>query len=223
MLRISASSSVSLPPSARSWLLAGGSHHSAVIALGDQLVLVDAPDSEARTLAVIDAAKALVPGKPLTTLVVTHHHFDHTAGLRAAIAAGMRVVTHAKNTAFVEQMAGRPHTLRPDALAKAPANARVEHVDDVRDIGETARPVVLVHLADNPHASAMLAVHLPKEKLLIEVDAFSPGAAVNPYAANLLEHVRRRQLAVDRIVPLHGKVVPFAELEKAVAATAGTR
>jgi glyoxylase-like metal-dependent hydrolase (beta-lactamase superfamily II) len=200
------------------WLLDGGSHHSALIALGDHLVLVDAPESEARTLAVIEQAKALVPGKPLTTLVMTHHHFDHTAGLRAAVAAGMRVITHAANTAFVEQMVARTHTIAPDTLAKAPAAVRVEHVDDVRDIGESARPVVLVHLKDNPHASAMLAVHLPKEKLLIEVDAFSPGAAVNPYAANLLEHVRGRKLQVDRIVPLHGKVVPLAELEKAVKA-----
>jgi hypothetical protein len=40
---------------------------------------------------------------------------------------------------------------------------------------------------------------------------------VNPYAANLLDHVTRRKLAVDRIVPLHGTVGSLAELIKVAA------
>jgi hypothetical protein len=52
-----------------------------------------------------------------------------------------------------------------------------------------------------------------------EVDAFSPTASVHPYAANLLENIRTRKLRVDRIVPLHGPVAPFADLIKAVPAS----
>ena len=37
---------------------------------------------------------------------------------------------------------------------------------------------------------------------------------MSPYAATLLENVRQRGLPVDRIVPLHGEVAPFAELQK---------
>ena len=59
--------------------------------------------------------------------------------------------------------------------------------------------------------------YFPKEKILVEVDAYSPGAAVQPYAANLLENIKRRNLKVDRIVPLHGAVVPFSALAKAAA------
>ena len=83
-------------------------------------MLIDAPQSEARTLAVIAKAKETVPNKPLTQLVTTHHHFDHTAGLRAAIAEGMDVITHAGNKEWVEKMARRPHTIQPDTLAKKP-------------------------------------------------------------------------------------------------------
>jgi hypothetical protein len=42
---------------------------------------------------------------------------------------------------------------------------------------------------------------------------------VNPYAANLLENITKRKLQVDRIVPLHGAIVPFVELQKAVSGT----
>ena len=53
-----------------------------------------------------------------------------------------------------------------------------------------------------------------RDRILIEVDAFSPGSAVHPYAANLLENIQKRNLRVDTIVPLHGAVAPFAELVK---------
>jgi len=78
-------------------------------------------------------------------------------------------------------------------------------------------PVALYHVAGNPHSDTMLMVHVPSERVLIEVDAFSPGAAVNPYAANLLENITRRNLRVDRIVSLHGGIAPFADLAKVAA------
>jgi hypothetical protein len=80
--------------------------------------------------------------------------------------------------------------------------------------------VNLYHVAGSPHTDTMLMAYLPKQRLLVQADAFSPGGSVAPYAANLLENVQRRKLRVDRIVPLHGQVAPFAELQKTVAATA---
>jgi hypothetical protein len=57
--------------------------------------------------------------------------------------------------------------------------------------------------------------YLPRERLLIEVDAFSPGGTYHPYAANLLEQVQARKLRVDRVIPLHGAIAPFSALEAA--------
>ncbi len=199
------------------WLLAGQSHHSALIEFSDHLMLVDAPQSEARTLAVIARAKETVPNKPITQLVTTHHHFDHTAGIRAAIAEGADVITQAGNKEWVTRMASRPHTLQPDALSKNPTRLVVETVDDQREIKDQTQIVNLYHVAGNPHSDTMLMVYVPRDRILIEVDAFGAGSAVYPYAANLLENVRKRKLRVDRIVPLHGPIVKMAELEKVVA------
>lgn len=198
------------------WLLAGQSHHSALVEFDDHLMLIEAPQSEARTLAVIARARELVPGKPLTQLVSSHHHFDHSAGLRAAVAEGLAVITHAGNVAYYQEAVKRPHTISPDRLASQPRDAVIEGMDESRVIEDKTRRVELYHVAGNPHGDTLLMAYLPRERVLIEVDAFGPGSAVHPYAANLLEQVRARNLRVERIVPLHGHVVGFEELVKAV-------
>ena len=78
--------------------------------------------------------------------------------------------------------------------------------------------VQLFHIAGNPHADTLLMAYFPKERILVEADVFSPGSAVQPYAANLLENIKKHNLRVDRIVPIHGTIVPFSELVKTQAA-----
>jgi glyoxylase-like metal-dependent hydrolase (beta-lactamase superfamily II) len=200
------------------WFLGGQSHHSVLVEFADHLTLIEAPLSEARTLAVIAKARELKPGKPLTELVTTHHHFDHTAGLRAAISEGLTVITQAGNKAFVETMASRSHSRQPDALTRNAKPVTVETVDADRVLKDPTMEVDLYHVQGSPHSDTMLMAYIPKARALVEVDVFSPGAAVHPYAANLLENVTTRKLRVDRIIPLHGAIVPFAELTKTQAA-----
>jgi hypothetical protein len=64
------------------WLLGGGTHNSLLVAFKDYVAVVDAPNNEARSLAVIAEAARLVPGKPVQYVINTHHHFDHAGGLR---------------------------------------------------------------------------------------------------------------------------------------------
>ena len=198
------------------WFMAGQSHHSVLVEFADHLMLIEAPQSEARTRAVIARAKETVPNKPLTQLVTSHHHFDHTAGMRAAIAEGMNVITHAGNREWVEEMAKRPHTIQPDALAKAPTRLVVETVDDEKTYSDNTMTVTLYHVAGNPHSDTMLMAYFPRERVIVEVDAYSPGPGPHIYAANLLENIQKRKLRVDRVVPLHGAIGPFADLQKAV-------
>ena len=202
------------------WFLAGGSHHSVLIEFADHLMLIEAPQSEARALAVIKTARETVPKKPLTQLVTTHHHFDHTAGMRAAIAEGLTVITQAGNKEWVDNMARRPHTIQQDFLAKNVSRLNIDTVDAEREFKDQTMIVMLYHVAGNPHSDTMLMAYLPRDRLLVEVDAFSPGSQVNPYAANLLENIQKRNLRVDKIVSLHGTIAPFAELVKVAGGNA---
>jgi glyoxylase-like metal-dependent hydrolase (beta-lactamase superfamily II) len=204
----------------RVWLLAGQSHHSVLVEFDDHLTLIEAPQNEPRALAVIARARELRPNKPLTQLVVSHHHFDHSAGVRAAMAEGLTVIAHANAAEFLEEAGKRPHTAMPDALAKAPKAVTVEGVEGERALMDGTMTVNLYTIDGNPHADTLLMAYFPRERLLVEADVYTPGAAVAPYAPNLLENVRKRNLRVDRVVPLHGKVVPFSELVKVVPVAA---
>ncbi len=67
----------------------------------DHLVIVEAPQNEARSLAVIAKAKEIAPGKPIKYLVNTHTHFDHSGGLRTYVNEGAIIVTDAANRAYL--------------------------------------------------------------------------------------------------------------------------
>jgi len=202
------------------WLLAGQSHHSVLVEFDDHLTLIEAPQNEIRTLAVIAQARELRPDKPLTEVVTTHHHFDHSGGVRAAMSEGLTVITHDLNVPFFEGVATRPHTIQPDALAQRAAAATVQRVSDELIMTDAANTMALYPVEGSPHADTFLIAYFPEHRILVEADLFTPGSAVFPYAANLLENIERLGLDVDRIVPLHGAEAPYADFLSAAQVTA---
>ena len=66
-------------------------------------------------------------------------------------------------------------------------------------------------------------VYLPKEKILIERDAFTPLPAVpNPYTVNL-ENILRLKLDVRQIAALHGPhVTTMADVRAAIGVKTAT-
>ncbi len=200
------------------WRLAGQSHHSALLEFEDFLVLVEAPQSEARTLAVIESARELRPDKPLRYLVNTHHHFDHSAGIRAAVSEGLTIVTHRANRSFYEDMVARRHSIVQDALTRNAQPLTLEAVssEEPFEITDGSRTLQIVTVVDDPHAEGMLMAYLPRERILFEVDAFSPSAAASPFAETLLRNIEDRELRVETIVPLHGEIATLEDLETAV-------
>ena len=102
------------------WFLSGGTHNSILVEFKDYVVVVEAPLNEARSPAVIAEVKKLVPGKPIKYLINTHHHFDHSGGIRTYVAEGATVITNEGNKSFYQQAWKQPRTLDPDELAKNP-------------------------------------------------------------------------------------------------------
>jgi len=205
------------------WFLSGGSHNSALIEMKDHLILVESPLNEDRAAAVLAEVKNLLANKPIKYVVATHHHFDHTGGLRAVAADGVTVIAHDANKAFLEKALAAPATVSPDRLAKSGKKGTVEGIRDKRVLADGIRTVQLIHIAGNTHHSGLIMAYLPKEKLLIEADAYTPlppnappPPAANPSSVNLADNIKRLNLAVDQVLPLHGRIVPLTELHKAI-------
>jgi glyoxylase-like metal-dependent hydrolase (beta-lactamase superfamily II) len=203
------------------WYLTGGTHHSVLVEMSDHLVVIEGPLDDARAAAVIAAVKNLVPNKPIKYVVNTHHHFDHAGGLGAFAAEGATIITHDSNQAFLEQSLAAPRTIQPDKLAQSGKKATVEGMQDQRVLSDATHLVELYRIQGNTHAVGLIMAYLPKEKLLVEVDVYTPAppnaappAQLNPASVNLYDNIERLNLAVDQILPLHGRKVPLAELQK---------
>ncbi len=210
------------------WYLTGQSHHSLVVEFEDHLTLVEAPQDDMRTLAVIDAARSLDPEKPLTEVINTHHHFDHSGGIRAAVSEGLTVITHELNQQFYRDSVSRTHRSTPDALGKNPQAMQIETVSEPYELSDARRTVQIFPIVGSPHADTLLMVYFPAERALVVADVYStpnPNAANPrfPHVANLIENIENYNLRVDRVLPIHGQSEPFSSVTRAAQAEARAR
>jgi glyoxylase-like metal-dependent hydrolase (beta-lactamase superfamily II) len=202
----------------------GGTHHSVAIEQADHVVVVEGPQSEARSLAVIAKVKETIPNKPLRYLINTHVHFDHSGGLRTWVDEGATIVTHEMNKPYYEKAWAAPHSLNPDRLEQSKKSARFETVGDKHVLTDGKRPIEIYNIAGSGHNDGFLMIYLPKEKILVEGDAYTPAAAdapppttPNPFSVNLHENIQRLKLDVRQIAALHGpRLTTIADLRSAI-------
>lgn len=201
------------------WFLAGGSHNSVAVEQSDGIVLVESPLYDGRALAVLAAANKLVPGKTVKTVINSHHHFDHAGGLRAAAGEGATLVTSAMAKPYFERVFANANRIAPDRLATSGRAPKIEAVNGKLVLADKLRNIEVHEMQGSVHAQGFMAVWLPAERLLVQADAYTPGPpnsspppVPNGNQVNLVQNIERLGFQVDRILPLHGRVVPISEL-----------
>ncbi len=213
------------------WYVGGGTHASIAVEFRDFITVVEAPLNEERSLAVIAEVKKLIPNKPIRYLVSTHHHWDHLGGVRSYVhQEGVTIVLQQANHAYyAEVLSVRPWTLKPDRLSLFPPEEvaegyTFESVGQKYVLTDGTKVMEVYNVQGLAHAQGMLIAYLPKEKMVIEADLFTPPApnaqlptTVSASSRTFYNNVQRLKLDVATIAPIHGgRVYPWADFAKFV-------
>ena len=186
--------------------------------IGDSVVAIDAPtgwfemnqippmswspgdDIDALGEKYLRAINATLPGKPVSHLVLTHHHSDHIGGLRPMVRSGAKIVAGREAFSVVSGL-----------LSSADLTPEYDIVSDRLTI-DGDQPVELIALPKgNPKADGFLMVHLPKEKLLYATGFIYPlPEAVFPPPESVylsqyfVDWLDTSGLDIEHIYNLHG-------------------
>jgi glyoxylase-like metal-dependent hydrolase (beta-lactamase superfamily II) len=201
--------------------ISGGIHHSMAVALDSGVVVIDSPLHEERSLAVIRTVTARWPDKPITHLILTHHHHDHSGGIRAYAAIGAELVVAQGDHDFIAQCLKRPHTISPDTLAAKPTKPTIRIVGDIFfSLGDGE---IQVYRISSPHSAENLVVYVASLKLLFNADMFNPGLVppgVPPpphwltYSRDFRNQIEALNLDIEVLLGAHGvpEGGPYQEL-----------
>jgi glyoxylase-like metal-dependent hydrolase (beta-lactamase superfamily II) len=123
----------------------------------------------------VDLLQGQWPEKPISYLVLTHHHEDHVGGVRAFVSAGTTILGPPSAIEVAERLASLPPDMVQDRLSRSPQSISSETVEQPRRISDGSRSLQLVPVHGNPHADGMLVVSIQDAAMVYVSDLVTPG------------------------------------------------
>lgn len=178
------------------FIVAGSSHHNLLIVGPTGLTLVDASWYAERSETLLAAIAQRWPNLSLKHLILTHHHIDHTGGLRPIVEAGVTVVTSRGNAQYFNDLFARTYAQSPPMIV----------VDESARLEDTGRVVELYDVMTS-HADGMLAAYVPDTRLLFNADLYSPNRELQfqLWQSELMKSIDYHGIEVTRHVGGHGQ------------------
>jgi len=203
-----------------STLIQGIANQTMIVEQQDGIVVVEGALSSPRAEALIDYIEATYPGKPIRYVTGSHHHADHSGGMRPFVALGARPVVHEAAVPFFEQVfAARGSRLLPDRLddSDAAANILAVPATGAVTLDDPVRPVMVL-AEPTDHATTTILVYVPSEGVLfVNGDTYTPANPPAAGARTLDQTIRANGLTVNWIVGGHGGVISYADFQTAIA------
>src|SRR5688572_12647242 len=199
------------------------SHNSMVVEFPTWLAVVEPAYTDAQSATLVRVLNEQFPGKPIRYGIVTHHHYDHTGGVRGLAAAGATILAEKGHEPAIRMIVETPHTNPPDALEtakKAGKAGGLEIFEGKKVLNEGKQTLELYPISGNPHVEPKVLAYVPGAGAVFQSDLWIPavGAPAGPEAVHLLQSIQGLKLPVARHVGGHGGIGASAELIKAVAA-----
>jgi hypothetical protein len=184
------------------WHFNPGGH--TVIEFADHLVIFEMGGMVAQARAAIARANTLVPGKELTHVIVSHHHFDHTLGFRAAVEAGLTVISHRGNEQILTDMATRPAPNFSD-LVPNPNGVPLKFVpvDGHLRLQDDRMTLDLYAVVKHNHMANALFAYAPQSRTFIEADLATPANQFSFWAEAYEDNLKHYGLEVAMVSPNH--------------------
>jgi len=191
----------STPVAAGIWRISNG---TSVVEFKDHLMLFElGVNARGQAKAVIDHARTLVPGKPVTHLITSHNHFDHTAGVRQAVAEGLTIVARPATLELFREMATHPAPDFQDDLAKAPKPLKALAVDEHLRLADETQTLDVYWGRNNGHMADVVFAYAPAQKVLIEGDMVTAAYDWQHWPDTFRDVIAHYRLDVQKISPVH--------------------
>ena len=204
--------------------------YTLVVEQDNGVVVMEPGQNDLKGEQIIEWIGEQYPGKPVTHLIVSHHHNDHGAGIRPYVAAGATLVVGESAVGFYRAQIDRPRsTVLVDALDRNPVAGEIVGVaaGGSYRIEDATQPVVVYHVLGG-HVRDMVVAVLEKQRMLYAGDLYVSGVArdlragtvrgpgVVPFhsAVALDRTIRENELDVPVLVGSHDRQpVSYADLQ----------
>ena len=147
------------------WLVSSG-YHTMFVTTGEGVVIIDKPQPIGGKY--LDAIRE-VTDEPITHMIYSHHHRDHTGGTSDILPEGITLISHQK-TADVLSQEDDPNRPVP-----------TETFDDKMYTVTVGKKTIELHYLGDFHSSGDVLILIPENKIAMIIDLLRP--AEPPYRA----------------------------------------
>jgi len=183
----------------RIWRISNG---TSVIEFADHLSIYELNGNQLTAQAILDLAQSVNPDKPLTELIYSHHHFDHTSGVRVGVAAGLTIIAHAQSEDIFRDMATRPAPSFDDVLPEG-GEFRFQGIEEPTDIGDPDFALVIYPVVGYAHFSEGVFAYQPDSRVMIEGDLATAADHWQFWPDTYLNQLEHYGIEVDVVAPVH--------------------
>jgi glyoxylase-like metal-dependent hydrolase (beta-lactamase superfamily II) len=195
--------------------------YSLVVEQDNGVVVMESGQNDLKGEEIIKWIGDRYPGKPISHLILSHHHNDHSAGMRPYVAAGATLVVHGEAVETYRMHASRaPSTVLQDALDRNPAELSIVGVPEGEPyrIEDSKNPIVVYPLA-MAHVTDMIYAYVEGENILYSGDLYIGGLArdirsgsergpdILPFHAgvSLAKSIEEHNLEIGELVSTHDR------------------